>query len=146
MRHSLFYPSHTMMYQVVMFHATAYVPILIQNPDIPLQLGTHPVDPTFIRRARRFLSHLEGPILTFSAVGNPPVLSILQECAILVNTALLNVYIALARHGYDEGSRKGVAALVEIVSITKTLRPEELDCLDPLVVASICLTVLLRSF
>jgi hypothetical protein len=135
-----------MLYQVVVCHATVYVPILIQNPDIPLQLGTHPVDPTFIRRARRFLSHLEGPVLTFSAAGNRPVFSVLQECAILVNTALLNVYIALAQHGHDEGSRKGVTALVEIVSITKTLRPEELDCLDPLVVASICLVVLLRLF
>jgi hypothetical protein len=108
---------------------------IMHIPDI--QPGTHPASPAFISRARRFLAHLEGPILAFSAIEDRPVFTVLQECAIIVNTALLLVYLVLARHGYDEGKRKGVAAILEIVSITKTMRPEELDCLDPFGVVGI---------
>lgn len=85
----------------------------------------------FIKRARRFLAHLDGPILASNIAGNRAIYASLQQCAITVNTALVNVYVYLASHGYVEAIRKCVGCIIEVVSITRTVNPDELNYMNP---------------
>jgi hypothetical protein len=87
---------------------------------------------TYIKRARRLLAHLEGPILLLggSEHGHAAFI-VLQECVIITQCVLAISYLSLARQGHLEGKRRAMSAISELVSVTKTLEQEDMDAIDP---------------
>jgi hypothetical protein len=87
---------------------------------------------TLIKRARRTLAHLEGPIILLSGSEYAhAAFVVLQECVIVAQSVLAMCYLALARHGHPEGKQRCMSAIIEVVCVTKALKPEDMDALDP---------------
>jgi hypothetical protein len=87
---------------------------------------------TFIKRARRLLAHLEGPILLLSGSEHAhAALVVLQGCVIATHSVLAMSYLALARYGHQEGKQRCIYAIADVVKVTKTLKQEDMDALDP---------------
>jgi hypothetical protein len=87
---------------------------------------------TYIKRARRLLAHVEGPILLLSGSEHGhAALMVLQGCVIIAQCVLAINYLSLARQGHLEGKRRAMSAISELVIVTKTLKQEDMDAIDP---------------
>jgi tmRNA-binding protein len=92
----------------------------------------------YIKRARRLLVHLEELALIFSdnERGHAALVA-LKESVIIAQFVLAISYVSLARHGHSEGKRKAILTIAELVSITRTLKQDDMDAINafPLVCA-----------
>jgi hypothetical protein len=89
---------------------------------------------TYIKRARRLLAHLEGPIILLSGQEHAhAALFVLQECVIIAQSVLVMSYLALARHGHPEGKQRCISAMAEVASVMKTMTQEDISKLNPFV-------------
>jgi hypothetical protein len=87
---------------------------------------------SYIKRARRLLMHLEGLVLILSpSKYGHAALVVLQQCLIMTQFVLMISYLALARYGHSEGKRRAMSTISELVSVTKRLKQEDMDTLDP---------------